>query len=357
MKLLNKISSLKSLKAKSLVLLLCSVLALSVLVTPLVKAQNSKVLWEGWTKSKNVTAGETEYKDSTNAKPNDEVQVMLWHHNRENPAGPQASNVKVQFIVPSTEGTIHQITGISSADNAPTISDATTVNTAPKVTKLNYIPGSAKFRYNKGAADGNPACQTGFDYPPANCYVTVSLPDSIVTNGVNLDTIRGGPLRGCNAHHETVAIKVVVKEKPKPSTGVCKVASLEVIGDRKVRVSVTGTVENAEIVGYEINFGDGTKSSKQTDVHTYAKDGNYRIVTRVQVKLADGSTVWVTSEDCEKVVKFTADKPPVITTPPPTVTPTSLPDTGAGDLIGIFTAVSLAGAVAYRFVWLKRQLS
>ncbi len=356
MKALNIFSIIKSLKVKGLAFLLCSLLMVSVLAMPLVQAQGNAVTWEGWTKSKNVTKGETEYKDVTNADPNDVVQAMLWHHNRQNPtAGPTANNVRVRFVVPNSYGKSHVITGISSADNAPTISDGTTVNTAPKDTDISYVAGSAKFRYNKGAADGKVECETGFAYPPDSCYATVSLPDSVVTTGVNLDAFRGGPLRGCNAHHETVAIKVVVKEKPAPvSSGVCKAATLDVYADRKVRVSVTGTVNNAEIIGYEIDFGDGSKSNQQTADHQYAKDGTYHIVTKVNVKLADGTTKWVTSTDCEKSVTFEGEKPPVVTPVTPAPTPEALPDTGPGDVIALFLASTFAGMIAYRFVWLKR---
>ncbi len=349
---------MKKIKATSLIFLLAGLLLFSVLATPFARAEGNAVTWEGWTKSKNVTKGETEYKDTTSADPNDVVQVMLWHHNRQNPtAGPMANNVRVRFVVPNSYGKSHVITGISSADNAPTISDTTTVNTTPKDTDISYVAGSAKFRYNKGAAEGRTECETGFAYPPDSCYATVSLPDSIVTSGVNLDAVRGGPLRGCNAHHETVAIKVVVKDKPAPpvSSGVCKNATLDVFEDRKVRVSVTGTVANAEIIGYEIDFGDGTKSDLQTADHQYAKDGTYHIVTKVHVKLADGTTQWVTSDDCKKSVTFEGEKPPVVTPVKSTPTPEALPDTGAGDIAGLFLAATFAGMFAYRFVWLRKN--
>lgn len=364
MKISNKLSMLKNLKVKSFVFILSGLMALSAFATPLTNAQ-SPVLWEGWTKSRNLTTGETEYQDVTNAKDKDVVKVMLWHHNRENPtAGPMAQNVKVRFVVPNSLGTSHFITGISSADNAPTISDTTTVNTAPEETEIDYIPGSAKFRYNKGAADGNPACETGFNYPPDSCYATVSIPDSVVTGGVNLDTIRGGQLRGCNAHHETVAIEVVVKKKETPPptpVALCKAITLQAFEDRRARVSVTGQVQNAEIIGYEINWGDGSKSNKQTDEHQYASVGTYNISARVQVRYPDGTTEWKASSACTGKVTFEEGKPPTVvvtTTPPPTVTTvTTLPDTGAGEIFGIFTATSVAGAAAHRVFALRRRFT
>lgn len=351
MNILNKI---KQVSAKGLVAVaVTSAIALSAVFMPLVSAQQSQITWEGWTQSRNITAGETVYKDTTNAKANDVVRVQLWQHNRENPAGPQASNVKVRFVVPSTEAQSHGITGISSADNAPTISDTTTVNTAPESTTVEYIPGTAKFKYNKGAADGNPACETGFDYPPESCYAVVPLSDSVVTTGVGLDAIRGGTLRGCNAHHEVVAIDVVVKKKAPPvKDAVCKAVSIQVHDNRRVTANVQGGVTNGQIIGYEINWGDGSTSTSQSAEHTYAKDGTYKIVSRVQVKFTDGETKWVASSACTSEVTFEGEKPPVVT-PPPAAT-TTLPDTGMGSMLGIFTAVSVAGSLAYRFVLARR---
>lgn len=337
--------------AKSFVALLISVFVASMLAIPTVSAENP-ITWEGWTKSKNVTKGQTDYQDVTNASPNDVVQVMLWHHNRENPAGPLANNVNVKFVVPNTENTSHIITGISSADNAPTISDPTTVNTAPDTTTVEFISGSAKYRYNKGAADGNPACETGFNYPPDSCYATVSLPDSIVTTGVNLDTYRGGPLRGCNAHHETVIIQVKVKKHEQPvKMAVCKNVAIVAYDKRRVTAAVNGTVQNGQIVDYEIDWGDGNKSNAQSAEHTYSADGTYKIVTRFKVKFSDGEERWVTSDSCQGEVKFEGSKPPVVVVATP---PAALPDTGIGSLAGLFMAVSAAATLAYRFVWLRR---
>lgn len=350
---MNIFKKFKKLSVKNLLAVaLVSSVALSALLMPLASAQQSQILWEGWTKSRNVTAGQVDYTDVTNAKANDVVRVQTWHHNRENPAGPLAKNVKVKFTVPASEGTSHVITGSSSADNAPTITDSTTVNTAPDATTVEFIPGSAKFRYNKGAADGNAACETGFNYPPDSCYATVGLADSIVTSGVNLDSVRGGPLRGCNAHHETVIIDVVVKKKDAPvKDAVCKAVSIQAYDNRRVTANVQGGVTNGQIVGYEINWGDGSTTNTQAGEHTYAKDGTYKIVTRVQVKYTDGETVWVTSAACASEVKFEGEKPPVVV--PPTTT-TSLPDTGMGSLLGIFAATSVAGSLAYRFVLARR---
>ncbi len=172
---------------------------------------SAPVLMEGHVQSLNVTAGQTTYQDTTSAKIDEVVQVQLWHHNREMPTGEKAKNTVVKFGVPNQQGKTQVISGSSTSDNGNTISDTTTVNLSVDRARVEYIPGTAKFRYNKGAASGDVSCQTGVDFPPERCYTTVTISDNVVSGGVNLDSVRGGPLTGCNAFHETVTIQVRVK--------------------------------------------------------------------------------------------------------------------------------------------------
>lgn len=206
MKLRNIIRQAKSLpkKAKTSLLVL---LALALPVTGIVQAQSSQAIMEGWTKSLNVTKGETEYKDSTNAMVDEVVQVQLWYHNRQAVDGPVAENTRVKFDVPNTQGKVQTITGTTTADNANTVTDNTTVNLSLDRARIEYIEGTAKWRYNKGAFDGDASCQTGMDFPPERCYATVPISDDVVNNptGVNL-----GESPGCNAYHATVTIQVRV---------------------------------------------------------------------------------------------------------------------------------------------------
>jgi uncharacterized repeat protein (TIGR01451 family) len=212
MRLIRSITNkIKRTSTKSKALLLV-IFALAFGMANVAQAAN-EVQLEGWTKSLNVTANQTEYQDSTSAMVDDVVQVEVWHHNMENPAGAKANNTRVKVAVPNQPGKTQVITGTTSADNANTVTDSTVVNLSLDQAHVEYMPGTAKFKYNKGAQDGDAACQTGFNFPPDRCFVTVAVPDSVVTdpNGFNLDTVRGGPLTGCNAHHETVTVQVRVK--------------------------------------------------------------------------------------------------------------------------------------------------
>lgn len=206
MKIKSILNKIKAIPKKYLALI--AVMAVSLPMALGIVSAATQVLMEGNVTALNVTAGETTYKDSTNAKVDDVVQVQLWHHNREMPNTNKANNTVVKFNVPTAKGKSQIITGTSSSDNGNTISDTTLVNLSLDNAYLKYVPGSAKFKYNKGAADGKAECITGLNFPPASCFAIVSIPDSVVTTGVNLDKYRGGPLNGCNAYHETVIIQV-----------------------------------------------------------------------------------------------------------------------------------------------------
>lgn len=255
-----------------------------------------------------------------------------------------AHDTRVRVNIPSNESQNHTLTGYVSANNAATVSDTANITCNGESTTLDFVAGS--LTHNTNLPQGYTV--TGDITSQAGVLITM--------NGQP-----GGTVPGCWDYRISLnfKVKVIKKETPPPSTGVCKVVAIDVLGNRKVRASVTGQVDNAQIVGYEINWGDGKNSNKQTDEHQYAGDGTYRIVTKVQIKFADGSTEWVTSSGCTKDVTFKGEEPPIVVTPPPTVVTaskvTTLPDTGAGDVLGLFMATTAAGAAAHR-VFRTRKL-
>lgn len=231
-----------------------------------------------------------------------------------------------------------------SSSNAGSVNDGMTITcTDGKVVNLNYITGSATQFTSAG---------------------TKALSDTIVTTGAPIGTVNpDGNVWGCWTQRVYVTFTVEVKEVPPapvPTNAVCKVEDKDFIvsEDRKVKVTVNATLQNASVLGYEINWGDGSVvSTKQSDTHTYAKDGTFVIKSRVQVKLADGTTKWVDGGSCTRTVTFKAGQPPVVppVTPETPVTPaTELPNTGAGNVIGLFTGVSAFGAAAHQFVTRRR---
>lgn len=280
----------------------------------------------------------------TTCKTGDRFDVWFYLHNGAKPSlnnngsGPGvAHNVVAKVALPSGESTSFNINGGVTASNAQAISDGATINCGGKKFKIKYVEGSAN---------------AFLDLPNKN----VSLPRSIVEGGAAIGTnLLDGNVWGCWDQRVWMGLKVEVEEittPPPVSKGVCKAVDLKLGENRKVEVTVNGEVNNAEIIGYKIDFGDGTVVNQKTASHTYAKDGTYTITGYVQVKYADGKTEWKTAESCMKTVQFKPGEPPVVppTTPPtttPPVTPTTLPDTGAGSVAAIFLAVSTASGVGY----------
>lgn len=225
-----------------------------------------------------------------------------------------------------------------SARNAASVTDGMKINcTNGKTVTLSYKNGTAvQHMWNGGKAP---------------------VSDSIVTTGAPVGTNSpDGNMWGCWEQRIVVTLDVEVTEKPqpKPSKGECKVTDVKPLGGRKISAKVTEkNVENAQVVGYKIDWGDGSSSNKQEDTHEYAKDGKYIITGYVQIKFANGDVKYVTAADCAKEVTFKPDTP-VTPVTPPTGGPTTMPVTGPGDVAAIFAAVSVAAGVAYRFYIARR---
>lgn len=270
-------------------------------------------------------------------------EVTLWFYvhnnspdqNNDNPATAGtldgvgvAKNTRVKVSIPTDTSNDHTITGKISADNArATVTDTTSITCAGKKVKLEYVSTDPVFTTAPGG---------------------YTLKGSIVDpNGAQLG-YNGGVFPGCWNYRAWITLKVrIVPEQPQVQNLSCTNAVLTYVdrAKRTVKVTVNGSATNgASINGYSINFGDGTVVNQQTATHTYAKDGNFTIVTRVLGTL-NGESTDVTSQGCTKVASFST------TTPPP-----EIPNTGAGSTAALFIGAVVAGIAAYRF-WIIRKLS
>lgn len=202
-----------------------------------------------------------------------------------------------------------------------------------------------------------------------NSNTWVDAPDSAVNGNLRIGSrVAGsGDVWGCWQDRVIVVYTVeVVEDTPQPSSGVCTLLQLSQLGDRRVTAKITGTATNAQIVGYEINWGDGSAVSPlQEDTHQFGI-GTFKVVGRVQVRLANGSTVWASAGTCEAPLTFTEKKDncpmpgkthlpvnsPECSTPPPV---TTLPKTGAESAMGIVAATSLAGTFGHRIYYALRR--
>jgi uncharacterized repeat protein (TIGR01451 family) len=151
--------------------------------------------------------------------------------------------------------------------------------------------------------------------------------------------------KGMNYYWNTADVHVNVKCESQPQYS-CDAFHVTLGDKRSVTVDKFNyTAKNgAEFKSVVIDFGDGS-DSLTTDkavgqTHTYAKDGKYTLTATAHFT-ANGKDVTDTGS-CTQTVSFTTP------TVPPTTPPKQLVNTGAGDVIGLFGLVAVAGAVMHR---------
>jgi hypothetical protein len=147
------------------------------------------------------------------------------------------------------------------------------------------------------------------------------------------------------------------EDTPETPKYTCDLLDLNKLDGREIEAKVAYTAENgAKLKTVTYDFGDGSTpltTDKTSAKYTYAKDGDYNVTANL-VFSVDGKDKTVSSETCAKPVSFTTPKTPE--TPGTPVAPSELPNTGAGNIIALFAAASVAGAVAYR-LFLARRLA
>jgi hypothetical protein len=115
----------------------------------------------------------------------------------------------------------------------------------------------------------------------------------------------------------------------------------------KFSTSQTGGATYKEV---RIDWGDGAISEPAVKAigqsHSYKADGTYTIVATAYFTVND-QTVSAPAGHCQTQVTFK-------TTTPPVTPPKELPNTGAGDVIGFFSATTIAGGLLHRF-FLRRK--
>lgn len=276
--------------------------------------------------------------DRIKVKDGDTIVVRAYVHNNADAtkmggeANTVAKNVNIKILVPTASQTDTNLVGFISASNASPASINDTMSLfGDSAFTLEYVKGSAQFTRK---ADGVH-------------QITSTLNDSIVTSaGAPL-----GDMNGCFAYsgYVTLQVKVHMPETEKPKTPVFSCDAFDVtMGDnRTVTVNKFNftAANGATFNNAVVTWGDSS-SNTYTNVlgqkHTYAKDGTYTI-SAVAHFTVNGKDV-TASGNCAKTVTFNT----------PGVPPT-LPNTGAGQVIGLFGAVAVASAFAHRLFVSRRQ--
>ncbi len=170
---------------------------------------------------------------------------------------------------------------------------------------------------------------------------------------------------------EDSADVVITKENCQPSQPKysCDLLKATKVSGLQYRYEVNYTAENgAQIKSFSYDFGDQTGpmvTDKNVVEHTYAQPGDYPAKVTLTFTV-DGQDKVVTSDKCATVINtekpmctvpgkehLPPDSPECRETPPGTP-PSEIPDTGAGDLVGLFVATTVAGSLAYKMVWARR---
>ncbi len=165
--------------------------------------------------------------------------------------------------------------------------------------------------------------------------------------------------QGYGAVYDTASVTVPGNEcKPTPNPKYsCDLLTVTKGDNRKITASVAYTGTNgATLKTVTYNFGDGSTpltTDKTSVSYQYAKDGTYAVSATLTFSVNGADKTGVTSAACAQSVTFTTPTPPVT---PPVTPPSELPNTGAGNVIGIFAAVVAVATVGYR-LFLSRKLA
>ncbi len=314
-------------------------------------------------------------------KGSKEVVLRIYIHNNANQSTNEsglgiAHGAKVRVALPTATAQVERARAYISADNVAVVED-TVDFTGTQDFNVEYIPGSAKLFDNDNFAAG------------------VTLDDSIVTSGapIGSDALDGN-FKGCFEFEAVVQLHVKINVKGvefkkqvnaadksgwlesvnvKPGTKVKWLLSFANTGDidlTKVNISdqlpahlsiVPGSVKWI-YTGVNGQTVEAVQSDTQvfttggSDFNTWKPNGGFYV--RFETVAKDDFTgcsvslrnvAFNTTEQTGKT-QDTAD----VTITKENCQPTTLPNTGPGDVVSIFAAVTVAGGLFHKFVLSRR---
>lgn len=256
--------------------------------------------------SKNVTKNGT-FADVTNATCSDIVKIRAYVHN---PGPNSLTGVRAQAVLPTGQATSFSVKMTISAANAnPKSESDTTSIKSDKSANISYVAGTAEYFDANGARLG-------------------SLSDSIVTTGA--DVPGGVDVSTMNARYVQFQAKLNCETPPPVTITVCDLTSKKIVTIN----------ENAfDPAKYSKNLADCAPTPPQPGNITVCEISTKKIITIKETDFNDQ--------------KYTKDLAKCAVTP--VAPPTSIPNTGAGAVMGIAAAVTAIGAIAHR-VWTVRRM-
>lgn len=222
------------------------------------------------------------------------------------------------------------------------------VSGSTKLYNANYPSGT---NLGTDAVVANGGISIGSYTAGSNAYVQfkATLPsNSALTCGMNTLTNTAEAITGGQNATDTAKVDIN-KTCANTPTYTCSAFHVTKGDNRTVTVDkfVFNASNNAKLSSVDVNWGDNatlTTNKVVGQTHQYGKDGTYTIsLSNFKV---NGKTVDVAG-DCSQTVTFTSK---------PTIPGGNLPNTGAGNVIGLFAAITVAGAFAHR-LFLSRKLA
>lgn len=270
--------------------------------------------------------GQTNWTTSNSAKPGETLEYQIAYKNAGNVTH---KNVLIRDNLPPKMQYVAGSTRLKNSGGIKTVADGVTTT---GIVVGNYLPGGAAYVLFE---------------------VKIPTADKLACGITEFRNVGIAKPEGMNEFYNT-AITKVEKKCVETQSYSCDLFKIEKTTGRTVKVSDFKTSQtNATFKHVVINWGDNTSplttNNAVGQTHTYAKDGTYTIVATATFTV-NGSDKSVTSDACKATVSYS-------TTPvtPAKTTPTTLPSTGAGDVIGIFASVTAAGAIAHRAVTSRRS--
>lgn len=259
------------------------------------------------------------YANNVSAACNEEVQYSVRLHNA---AFGGLTNVVVKANIISGQMTAVPAEGASQGTTG------TATVTMPSNGSIAYEAGSTVLH-------------------DVNGNVIKTLSDGITTQGVNVGNIAGSTTEFVNFKAKVACPPVT------PPTVSLACVQLDVTNVDRTHYDFTakGSVQNATITGYTFTaknangnvvdtFNNSTNSTTSGVYHFNQETGTYTVSAQLNTDHGNNS-----NSNCVKQITVAAA--PTTPTPTPTPTAKSLPNTGAGDVLGIFGASSAFGAAAH----------
>ncbi|HEU5005283.1 MAG TPA: hypothetical protein VFT49_04370 [Candidatus Saccharimonadales bacterium] len=277
-------------------------------------------------KTRDLNSSTSAYSTSTQVTDGEDVVLAVYFHN--NAAtflGLSATNTQVKIVLPSGSASTQTATAYISADNAnPAQVWATAELTNAQPFSLTYEPGTAKLYTN---------------------YVNgIALSDNVV-NGGTLVGSNGpdGKVPGCAQFSGYVTIRAKVHVQPVQQTfSATATASATASASAKATCPNTGASASATASASASATATATSNVSQADAQSKAQNqAQQQANANAQAKAkADAQAKANASVNCSTPVTTTTSTPK----------PTALPNTGAGDVVGLFSGISTVGAAGHYIV-------